>query len=66
MVALLMVYSLLRITLSLSERLFLMMAVRQLSASGDYILTYEGLNAARKLAGDYQLSASRQRSTAFL
>ncbi len=38
--------------LSLSERLSLMMAVRQLSASGDYILTYEGLNAARKLAVD--------------
>ncbi|MCP4107595.1 MAG: WYL domain-containing protein [Desulfobacteraceae bacterium] len=38
--------------LSLSERLSLIMAFRQLSAAGDYILTFEGLNAAKKLAAD--------------
>ncbi|MCX8045104.1 MAG: WYL domain-containing protein [Desulfobacterota bacterium] len=38
--------------LTISERLSLLMAVRQLSASGDYILSYEGLNAARKLSAD--------------
>ncbi|MBF0510170.1 MAG: WYL domain-containing protein [Deltaproteobacteria bacterium] len=38
--------------LNLSERLSLLMAVRQLSAAGDYLLTYEGVNAARKLAAD--------------
>lgn len=38
--------------LTLSERLSLLMAVRQLSATGDYILSYEGLNAARKLSAD--------------
>ncbi len=36
--------------LTLSERLALIMALRQLSASGDHTLTYEGLNAAKKLA----------------
>lgn len=36
--------------LTLSEQLSLVMALRHLSASGDYILTYHGLNAARKLA----------------
>ena len=36
--------------LSLSEIVSLIMAVRQLSAAGDYILTYEGVRAARKLA----------------
>ncbi|SEM66676.1 Predicted DNA-binding transcriptional regulator YafY, contains an HTH and WYL domains [Syntrophus gentianae] len=39
-------------TLSLSERLSLLMAVRQLSATGDYILSFEALNAARKLIAD--------------
>lgn len=38
--------------LSISERLSLLMAVRQLSAAGDYLLTYEGLKAARKLTAD--------------
>ena len=38
--------------LTLSERISLLMAVRQLSASGDYLLTYEGLNAARKLTAE--------------
>ncbi|OPY84552.1 MAG: hypothetical protein A4E72_02193 [Syntrophus sp. PtaU1.Bin208] len=38
--------------LSLSERLSLLMAVRQLSATGDYILSFEALNAARKLIAD--------------
>ena len=38
--------------LTQNERLFLMIAARQLSASGDSLLTYEGLNAARKLAVD--------------
>ncbi len=38
--------------LSISERLSLLMAVRQLSAAGDYILSFEGLNAARKLTAD--------------
>jgi len=51
--------------LSLSERLFLMMAVRQLSASGDYILTYEGLNAARKLAVDLPQPIRDQALTLF-
>ncbi len=36
--------------LTLSERLSLIMAFRQLSAAGDHILTYKGLSAARKLA----------------
>ncbi len=36
--------------LSLSEQLALIMALRHLSAAGDYTLTYEGFNAARKLA----------------
>lgn len=38
--------------LSLSERLSLLMAVRQLSAAGDYALSFEALNAARKLIAD--------------
>jgi len=38
--------------LSLSERLSLVMAVRQLSAAGDYLLSFEGVNAARKLTAD--------------
>lgn len=38
--------------LTLSERLALIMASRQFSASADYTLTYEGFNAARKLAVD--------------
>ncbi|KPA14429.1 transcriptional regulator [Candidatus Magnetomorum sp. HK-1] len=38
--------------LSISERLCLILSMRQLSASGDYLLTVEGLNAARKLAAD--------------
>ena len=38
--------------LTLSERLSLVMAVRQLSAAGDYLLSFEGLNAARKLTAD--------------
>jgi len=38
--------------LSLSEHLSLLMAVRQLSATGDYILSFEALNAARKLTAD--------------
>ncbi|MBN1841076.1 MAG: WYL domain-containing protein [Deltaproteobacteria bacterium] len=38
--------------LSISERLSLVMAVRQLSAAGDYLLSFEGLNAARKLTAD--------------
>lgn len=36
--------------LTLSERLALIMALRHLSASGDHTLTYEGFNAAKKLA----------------
>lgn len=36
--------------LTLTEQLSLVMALRQLSATGDYLLTFEGLNAARKLA----------------
>jgi predicted DNA-binding transcriptional regulator YafY len=39
-------------SLSLSERLSLLMAVRQLSATGDYTLSFEALNAARKLIAD--------------
>jgi len=38
--------------LTLSERLALVMAFRQLSAAGDYILTFEGFNAAKKLAAE--------------
>jgi len=38
--------------LSLSERLSLLMAVRRLSATGDYLLSFEALNAARKLTAD--------------
>jgi predicted DNA-binding transcriptional regulator YafY len=41
--------------LSISERISLIMAVRQLSATGDYLMSYEGLNAARKLAADLPL-----------
>ena len=36
--------------LTLTEQLSLIMALRQLSAAGDYLLTFEGFNAARKLA----------------
>jgi predicted DNA-binding transcriptional regulator YafY len=36
--------------LTISEQLSLVLALRQLSASGDHILTYEGLTAARKIA----------------
>jgi predicted DNA-binding transcriptional regulator YafY len=36
--------------LTLSEKLSLIMAFRQLSASGDYVLSYDGFQAARKLA----------------
>lgn len=36
--------------LTLSEQLSLVMALRQLSASGDHILSFHGLNAARKLS----------------
>lgn len=38
--------------LTLSERLSLIMAFRQLSAAGDHILTYEGFKAARKMAAE--------------
>ncbi len=38
--------------LSISERLSLIFSMRQLSASGDYLLTVDALNAARKLAAD--------------
>ncbi len=38
--------------LTLSERLSLIMAFRQLSAAGDYVLTYDGFNAAKKLAAE--------------
>lgn len=38
--------------LSISERLSLLMAVRQISAAGDYILSFQGLSAARKLTAD--------------
>jgi len=38
--------------LSLSECLSLLMAVRRLSATGDYFLSFEALNAARKLTAD--------------
>jgi len=38
--------------LSLSERLSLIMAFRQLSATGEYLLTFDGLNAAKKLAAE--------------
>lgn len=37
-------------TLTLTEQFSLVMALRQLSAAGDYLLTFEGLNAAKKLA----------------
>ncbi|MFP4308553.1 MAG: helix-turn-helix transcriptional regulator [Desulfococcaceae bacterium] len=37
-------------TLTLTEQLSLIMALRQLSATGDYLLTFEGFKAARKLA----------------
>ena len=36
--------------LTLSEQLSLVMALRQLSASGDHLLSFHGLNAARKLS----------------
>ncbi len=38
--------------LTISEQLSLIMALRQLSAAGDHILTFEGLKAAQKLASD--------------
>lgn len=37
-------------TLTLTEQLSLIMALRQLSATGDYLLTFEGFKAARKLS----------------
>ncbi|MBF0227556.1 MAG: WYL domain-containing protein [Desulfobacterales bacterium] len=36
--------------LTLSERLAIIMAFRQMSAAGDYILSYEGFNAAKKIS----------------
>ncbi len=38
--------------LTISEQLSLIMALRQLSAAGDHIITFEGFKAAQKLAAD--------------
>jgi len=51
--------------LSISERISLIMAVRQLSAAGDYLLTYEGLNAARKLSADLPAPLRENAATLF-
>jgi len=51
--------------LSLSERISLIMAVRQLSAAGDYLLTYDGLNAARKLSADLPAPLRENATTLF-
>lgn len=39
-------------SLTLTERLSLIMAFRQLSAAGDHILTFDGFDAAKKLAAE--------------